>query len=136
MTARRVRATTAVRGGIARDAPAVLFGGARRRRPPARLLAVLTLLTLAATLLAVAPAVAVPAPPDAGPAPPPPPAAPAPAGTGQDRPPPPRPTIAWRTSRAVGLPWNGRLVRGVQLPAEGPDWFTWHPVLERQPDRP
>jgi murein endopeptidase len=47
----------------------------------------------------------------------------------------PAPVIHWRTSRAVGLPWHGRLVHGVQLPAEGPDWFTWDPVLNRRPDR-
>ena len=45
------------------------------------------------------------------------------------------PRIAWRRSRAVGAPNDGRLVRGVQLPAEGPDWFTWDPVLERIPNR-
>ena len=43
--------------------------------------------------------------------------------------------VAWRTSRAVGAPWAGRLVRGVQLPAEGPSWFTWDPVLGQKPDR-
>jgi murein endopeptidase len=26
-------------------------------------------------------------------------------------------------------------VRGVQLPAEGPDWFTWDPVRKVQPNR-
>jgi murein endopeptidase len=50
-------------------------------------------------------------------------------------PPPTMPLIAWRASRAVGRPWDGRLVRGVQLPAEGPDWFTWDPVRNRAPDR-
>ena len=48
---------------------------------------------------------------------------------------PTEPLIAWRTSRAVGAPWAGRLVRGVQLPAEGPSWFTWDPVLGGKPDR-
>ncbi len=38
-------------------------------------------------------------------------------------------------SRAVGRPWNGRLVRGVQLPAEGPDHYTWDPILKRFPSR-
>ena len=45
------------------------------------------------------------------------------------------PPVAWRDSRAVGQPWAGRLVRGVQLPAEGPDWFSWDGVLDRTPDR-
>jgi murein endopeptidase len=47
----------------------------------------------------------------------------------------PSPTIGWRHSRAVGLPWAGRLVRGVKLPAEGPDWFTWDPVYGQRPNR-
>src|SRR3954452_24796879 len=59
-----------------------------------------------------------------------------PADDGQGTPLTPAPAIAWRDSRAVGLPWAGRLVRGVQLPAEGPDWFTWDPALNCRPDRP
>jgi murein endopeptidase len=43
--------------------------------------------------------------------------------------------IKWRESRSVGVPWNGRLVRGVQLPPEGEHFFTWDPVLKRSPDR-
>ena len=31
--------------------------------------------------------------------------------------------------------WAGALRRGVQLPAEGPDWFTWDPVLKQSPNR-
>jgi murein endopeptidase len=46
------------------------------------------------------------------------------------------PPIHWRDSVAVGLPEDGSLVRGVQLPAEGRSFFTWDPVLKRQPDRP
>ena len=49
--------------------------------------------------------------------------------------PEPVPTIAYRESIPVGLWWAGKLRRGVQLPAEGPDWFTWDPVLKRRPDR-
>jgi len=48
---------------------------------------------------------------------------------------PPRARIAWRSSRAVGRTNAGRLVRGVQLPAVGPDWFTWDPVKKRSPNR-
>lgn len=47
-----------------------------------------------------------------------------------------RAQVHWRTSIAVGLPWNGRLVRGVRLPSEGAHFFTWDPVLKRSPDRP
>ena len=49
--------------------------------------------------------------------------------------PEPAPAIAQRHSIPVGLWWAGKLRRGVQLPAEGPDWFTWDPVLRRSPDR-
>jgi hypothetical protein len=45
------------------------------------------------------------------------------------------PLVAWRTSRAIGLPFAGRLVRGVQLPAEGADYFTFDLVLNRAPNR-
>jgi hypothetical protein len=43
--------------------------------------------------------------------------------------------IRWRRSRAVGLPYDGRLVRGVKLPCEGRDFFTWDPILQRSPNR-
>jgi murein endopeptidase len=49
--------------------------------------------------------------------------------------PPVEPAIQWRASDATGVPWAGRLLRGVQLPAEGPDWFTWDPVLKERPNR-
>ena len=39
-------------------------------------------------------------------------------------------------SRAVGQPWHGRLVNGVQLPEVGGDWLTWDPVLKQIPNRP
>ena len=48
---------------------------------------------------------------------------------------PPLPEVEWRASVAVGAPWAGRLVRGVKLPAEGPDWFTWDPVHDLRPNR-
>jgi len=48
---------------------------------------------------------------------------------------PPEPEIAYRQSVPGGLWWAGTLRRGVQLPAEGPDWFTWDPVLKRKPGR-
>lgn len=49
--------------------------------------------------------------------------------------PEPEPVIAYRHSTPVGVWWAGKLRRGVQLPAEGPDWFTWDPVLKRTPNR-
>ncbi len=45
-------------------------------------------------------------------------------------------TIRWRRSRVIGLPWDGRLVGGVRLPAGGAHFFTWDPVLRRSPNRP
>jgi murein endopeptidase len=69
-----------------------------------------------------------------------------PPGSGGAQPPPtstvpaPSPStsyeqVRWRRSRAVGVPWRGRLIRGVRIPSQGPDWFTWDPVLERVPNR-
>jgi murein endopeptidase len=49
--------------------------------------------------------------------------------------PPAAPAIAWRVSTPIGLWWHGRLRAGVQLPAEGPDWFTWDPPLKVEPNR-
>jgi hypothetical protein len=46
------------------------------------------------------------------------------------------PTIRWRDSVAVGVPWAGSLERGVRLPAEGAHFFTWDPILKRSPNRP
>jgi murein endopeptidase len=43
--------------------------------------------------------------------------------------------IRWRRSIAVGSPSAGRLIRGVRLPAAGPSFFTWDPVLRRSPNR-
>jgi murein endopeptidase len=51
------------------------------------------------------------------------------ASSGSDEP------IVWHQSRSVGVPWDGRLIRGVQLPADGEHFFTWDPVLKRSPDR-
>ena len=41
----------------------------------------------------------------------------------------------WRNSFALGAPSDGHLVRGVMLPAQGPDYFTWDPVLHQVPNR-
>jgi len=45
------------------------------------------------------------------------------------------PPRAVPASRALGLWYAGRLVNGVQLPAEGFDYVTWDPVLRRTPNR-
>ena len=50
-------------------------------------------------------------------------------------PPEPVPEIAYRESTPVGVWWAGKLRRGVQLPTEGPDWFTWDPVRKHTPNR-
>jgi murein endopeptidase len=44
--------------------------------------------------------------------------------------------VTWHDSRALGKPWHGRLVDGVQLPALGEDFFTWDPVYNQIPNRP
>jgi murein endopeptidase len=46
------------------------------------------------------------------------------------------PPIAWRHSRAIGKPHAGRLVDGVQLPAEGRDFWTYDWGLRVSPNRP
>ena len=70
---------------------------------------------LVGAVLVVTPAVAqVPSPPPTGPE------------TAAPEPP---------ASIAVGHPWDGRLVHGVQLPAAGPDFVTWDEVLHRSPNR-
>ncbi len=43
--------------------------------------------------------------------------------------------IAWRHSRAVGKPYAGRLVDGVQLPAEGRDFWTYDWGTRLTPNR-
>jgi Penicillin-insensitive murein endopeptidase len=48
----------------------------------------------------------------------------------------PIPRVHWRHSEALGLPWHGRLRRGVLLPAFGRDYVTWDPPLWRYPNAP
>ena len=43
--------------------------------------------------------------------------------------------LVWRDSSALGAPNRGALVNGVQLPAEGADFFTWDFPLGRSPNR-
>jgi murein endopeptidase len=68
-------------------------------------------------------------------------AAPAAADAMQIEPPAPEvpvidPPIEWRESRAIGKPYAGRLVDGVQLPAEGRDFWTYDWGLRASPNRP
>jgi murein endopeptidase len=46
------------------------------------------------------------------------------------------PPIFWQDSRAVGKPYAGRLVRGVQLPEEGQNFWTYDWGLRESPNRP
>jgi murein endopeptidase len=91
---------------------------------PARVLPLLAV--LAAVAASPAPAGARLPPPDPG-------AAGAPGPTAAA--PPPAVAPAARRSRSVGMPWRGRLVRGVQLPAFGEGFVTWDSVLKRVPSR-
>ena len=43
--------------------------------------------------------------------------------------------IVWRESRALGLPYAGRLKDGVRLPAEDATFFTWDPIRNTTPNR-
>jgi len=44
--------------------------------------------------------------------------------------------VLWRDSTPIGLPHKGALANGVQLPAEGPGFFTWDFPLGIAPNRP
>jgi murein endopeptidase len=44
--------------------------------------------------------------------------------------------VPWRGSVSVGAPFDGRLIRGVQLPDQGTDFFTWDFPLRQSPNRP
>jgi len=67
------------------------------------------------------------APMPTGPVPLPPPTTPEPVA---------QPAAPTGPSRAIGQPWHGRLVNGVQLPEVSGDWLTWDPVLKQIPNRP
>jgi murein endopeptidase len=47
----------------------------------------------------------------------------------------PAEALHWHRSRSIGLPYAGRLVHGVQLPARGFGFVTWDPALRREPSR-
>jgi murein endopeptidase len=80
-------------------------------------LRLVAILLASAGLAAAAPAGAQVAPPD-------------PEGLAPEAPQPDAPR-----SVAVGLPWHGRLINGVQLPEAGTDFLTWDEVLHQSPNR-
>jgi murein endopeptidase len=108
-------------------------------RPAAAIVAVFVLLAVAVAATGLAQPVRQ--------APPPPPAT-APPGPVTDPAAPPAPATTTAPeqapvtsapagpSRAVGLPFRGRLVNGIQLPEVSADWLTWDPVLKQIPNRP
>jgi murein endopeptidase len=110
-------------------------------RPVAVVAGVLALLAVAVVANGLAqPARQAPPPPAAAPvSPSPPPAATTPA-PGAVPPvaaaPAPVAVAPAGPSRALGRPWGGRLVNGVQLPEVTLDWLTWDPVLKEIPNRP
>jgi murein endopeptidase len=56
-------------------------------------------------------------------------------GSGEEPAPAPEPATPSGPSRAIGKPWHGRLVNGVQLPEAGPGFLTWDDPLNRMPNR-
>jgi hypothetical protein len=44
--------------------------------------------------------------------------------------------IQWHHATSVGLPWDGHLIDGTQLPLEGPSWVTWDPLTDSVPNQP
>ena len=44
--------------------------------------------------------------------------------------------VEWRRATSVGLPYDGRLVNGTQLPRDGADWVTWNPTTDSVPNEP
>jgi murein endopeptidase len=68
--------------------------------------------------------------------PPPPPPAPSPAASDSSFVPADAAQVQWRDSYAAGTPQQGFLVRGIKLPAEGVNFFTWDFPLSRSPSRP
>jgi murein endopeptidase len=105
----------------------------RRTRPaPPAVLAFVRLALVLIVLALALPAALLAAPREPEPAAPPPPvqslppvatSSPLPSATPAPKPLP--------RSRALGLPWHGRLARGRQLPARGEGFVTWDPIRKR-----
>jgi hypothetical protein len=45
------------------------------------------------------------------------------------------PRVVWHHAVSLGLPYDGRLVDGTQLPIDGPAWVTWDPVTNSVPNQ-
>jgi hypothetical protein len=45
------------------------------------------------------------------------------------------PKVVWRHALSLGLPYDGRLVDGTQLPIDGPAWVTWDPDTDSVPNQ-
>jgi murein endopeptidase len=46
------------------------------------------------------------------------------------------PKVQWHDAISVGLPYDGHLIDGTQLPIDGPAWVTWDPLTDSVPNRP
>jgi murein endopeptidase len=46
------------------------------------------------------------------------------------------PKVVWHDAVSVGLPYDGHLIDGTQLPIDGPAWVTWDPVTNSVPNQP
>ena len=46
------------------------------------------------------------------------------------------PPVEWHHATSVGLPYDGHLIDGTQLPIEGQSWVTWDPVTNSVPNEP
>jgi murein endopeptidase len=46
------------------------------------------------------------------------------------------PAIEWHHATSVGMPYEGRLIDGTQLPVEAPNWVTWNPNTDSVPNLP
>ena len=107
----------------------------------AALLLVALLLAVLGASVALAAELAEPqTPPEQAPPPPPPPAPEAPTPTPAPLEPAPEfpeteTPVRWRESKAIGKPFAGRLVRGVELPAGGRDYYTWDGPRKVSPSR-
>jgi hypothetical protein len=46
------------------------------------------------------------------------------------------PPVIWHHAISVGLPYDGHLIDGTQLPIDGANWVTWDPLTDSVPNRP
>ncbi|HEY4347807.1 MAG TPA: penicillin-insensitive murein endopeptidase [Gaiellaceae bacterium] len=46
------------------------------------------------------------------------------------------PPVVWHHATSEGLPYNGTLIDGTQLPIDGANWVTWNPVTNSVPNEP